>query len=151
MSCETVLDALDPLLVQNHGPVFEASLFSSLLALPKVVRSFEFGAADGCIDCSPGWPGFHEPEGDAHRELRRRAVEDPRGIKLVYFDVKSTTARVGSRQLLVPNRPGRPIGQVDGRMVIHPPQIEPRRGSGGVRVLRRWSGYGLASSRAQIT
>ncbi|GIZ40155.1 hypothetical protein CKM354_000350700 [Cercospora kikuchii] len=88
----SVLECITP---HNLSALWEGDIFSVLLQSPFMIRAFEFGAADGGLDCSTRYP-----ETDSYAERWATFVERPpgRGHKVVLFDVKSTVAAEAGRQ-----------------------------------------------------
>lgn len=88
----TSLTALDQQIVQNRGALYEGIVFEALLSSPYIVRSFEFAALDGVIDCSGSY-NVEVNYADRFFDLWQRQRTLSRPHKLVLFDVKSTTGR----------------------------------------------------------
>ena len=44
--------AIGRMILRNRGTLYESDIFSILKHSPFVVRSFEFGLADGALDCT---------------------------------------------------------------------------------------------------
>ena len=104
-----LLVALERLILQNRGAVYEADVFSVLLRCPWVIRSFEFALADGAIDCRENSADDYLATGFADespfQSYARRFFDcdshfggGEEECRLVLFDVKSTTARSAGSQ-----------------------------------------------------
>jgi hypothetical protein len=92
------LDALDKLIFNNRGALYEGDIFSILKRSASVVRSFEFARADGAIDCSAEFP----PEtnfADRFWAMDQRLRVDPTSTKLLLFDVKSKVSQYAGDQI----------------------------------------------------
>ncbi|KAG9693647.1 hypothetical protein KCU95_g3200, partial [Aureobasidium melanogenum] len=50
-----ILKPLEPIFYHNRPAILEGDVFSVLRQSPYVVRSFEFGLADGAVDCSQSY------------------------------------------------------------------------------------------------
>ncbi|PVI07471.1 hypothetical protein DM02DRAFT_327414 [Periconia macrospinosa] len=96
----TLLSALEPLIKLNRGARFEGDVFSVLLADPQVVRSFEFGAVDGALDCAP-LDDTSASYSERLWRLNNAARRDPGSQCLIPFDVKNTTASVAGEQICI--------------------------------------------------
>ncbi|KAF1997849.1 hypothetical protein P154DRAFT_578583 [Amniculicola lignicola CBS 123094] len=100
----SILRAFEPLLMQNREAVFEGDIFSVLFEVVDVLRSIEFALADGAINVGKRpMHSLSESHADRFWSITEAARDDPVAIPLVYFDVKSTVARVGSKQIFRTN------------------------------------------------
>lgn len=88
------LSYLDPIITRNCGARAEGDVFSVLKHSRYVVRSFEFGAADGAIDCSEE----HDQDTSFAERFQRLRRQEPLSRRLLLFDIKSTTASDASQQ-----------------------------------------------------
>ena len=93
-------DALDRLVLNRRGALYEGDIFSILKHSPFVVRSFEFARADGMIHCSSEFSpdtSFADRFWDVEQDFQL----DPRSNsrKFVLFDVKSKVSRAAGDQI----------------------------------------------------
>ncbi|GAB7364322.1 hypothetical protein MBLNU230_g4866t1 [Neophaeotheca triangularis] len=89
-----------PRILQCHGASYEADVFSLLKHSSFVVRAFEFGLADGALDCSNS---YQDGESYASRfyDLHNRRHTD--ASELLLFDVKSSVGeRAGDQRYITP-------------------------------------------------
>lgn len=91
----TSLATLDALVLHNRGGLYEAKLFQALLSSPYVVRSAEFAALDGAVDCSATY-GQNVRFAERFFDLWQAQRIKPH--KLLLFEVKSTVGREAETQ-----------------------------------------------------
>jgi len=112
MTSSPILTQLQPVIMQNRGARFEADLFDRLLEHPHSLRSFEFAAADGAIDCSADAALLQGPYSDrlweieeAHNETFhdqqacRDTGSDRTAVCLALFDGKSNLSENAEGQI----------------------------------------------------
>jgi len=99
MAEQPLLQALDRLIINNRGAVYEADVFSVLFHNPYVVRSFEFAMVDGTLDCTMGYGDMSYAE--RFFKVEDRAMRDSTQCELLHFDVKSTVSpQAGSQSFI---------------------------------------------------
>ena len=115
-------ESLDPIL-NTRGAVFEGDIFAVLASLPYIVRSFEFAAADGALDCGHSFPP------NATYADRFWAVEQEQlptiPKNLLLFDVKSSnTPLAGDQYYKTTIRQRREVAFYIGICVTDPSFVE---------------------------
>ena len=94
------LEALDTLILNNRGALYEGDIFSILKQSPFVVRSFEFALADGALNCA----GEVTPEvsfADRFWDVDQSLRQNPMSTKLLLFDVKSKVSQHAGDQTYI--------------------------------------------------
>lgn len=116
--------AIERRIFQCRGALYEGDIFSILLGSPFVIRSFEFGLADGALNCSRGYATTLS-YADRFWEIYDQRYPESTAEELCLFDVKSTIANQAGEQLyFATRRQRRHVAFFIGIMAANPGFVE---------------------------
>lgn len=94
------LSAAGKRILQCRGASYEGDAFSILKRSPYTVRSFEFGLADGAVDCNRSYE-INTPFADRFWDVHERRWLPDEVSELVLFEVKSTAGSAACDQVYI--------------------------------------------------